>query len=312
MSATADDDTNVFSTAMTGAGAGDDANTERIDSTFSTVAAVVAAGPSFTTATDGNDDENETVMPKGKTTTPLDKLIILTLVSKRFHRIISTHEENGTKKWKLTPLFVLRPLKLNGGNTLNFLHRMNQYQQDDVTNIKLQRYLSFKVNHTDKFDSVPYNELKALLNNLRIKMKGIRSLNMSLLPSSKALRMNHFSALRMNHSLSRALARIMPNLRELNLSRTHFNIDNNILVYFSLHCPLLEKITWKYINKHEILGWMVLTLEMLVCYYYCCCYCCCCCYLLLPFSLSMKTTTTSFYLNSCAERRKAMTMGCCK
>ena len=194
---------------------------------------------------DDDNDGNETIMPAGKTTTTttttttLDKLINLTLVSKRFHRIISTYEENGIKKWKLIPLFVLSPKENNGGNTINFHHTLNQYQQDDDTKRKLQRYLLFRVNHIDKFEHVPDDKFKALRTKSLINMKGIRSLNLSL-PSSSTM-------VPMSNSLPKTLARILPNLHELNLSHTNFH-GHDVLSYFSVFCSYLEKVTWTNIN----------------------------------------------------------------
>ena len=112
---------------------------------------------------------------------------------------------------------------------------MIRYQQDDITNRKLQRYRVFRVHHIVKFEYVPINDINALLANIRIKMRGIQSLDMSLLPSKKMASISD--------SLLRALAYIMPDLRELNFSHTNFNGDN-IFANFSLFCPLLEKITW--------------------------------------------------------------------
>ena len=185
-----------------------------------------------------DDDGNETLMPGGETTTTLDELMNLTLVSKRFCKIMSTHEENGTKKWTLT-LFVLSPNENNEdeGRTLNFIHNMNQYKRDEDTHKKLQRYSIFKVENMEQFDDIPVDK-----NMNGMEMKGIRSLEMSSLPS--------VTMVSMSDSLPRFLSCMMPNLHELKLFHTNFHAS--ILDLFFTLCRRLEKITWTNINSDAI------------------------------------------------------------
>ena len=170
-----------------------------------------------------------------------EELRELPLVSKQFYKDC---KEPGIE-WKLIPLFVLRP-KINNedeGRTMNFVHTMNQYQQDENTNRKLQRYNICKVENMEKFDQMPEHELFYSTKNLAIlrqmEWKGIRSLDMSSLQSTTMVPMNTF--------LPRALARIMPNLHELNLSHTNFN-KGSVPIDFSICCDQLEKIVWTNIH----------------------------------------------------------------
>jgi len=172
-----------------------------------------------------------------------EELRELPLVSKQFYKDC---KEPGIG-WEFLSSFVLsaKDNDEDNGRTMNFIHTMNQYQQDEDTRRKLARYNIFKVENLDKFDQVPDDELFHNNNGVEIlrwmELKGIRSLNMSSLPST--------TMVPMNNSLTRALSRIMSNLHELNFSHTTFNIGN-VLIGFSLHCRHLEKITWTNINKN--------------------------------------------------------------
>lgn len=56
--------------------------------------------------TDDPGHETTTLIPSNTQ----EGIINLTLVSKRFYHIISTHHDaNGTKKWNITPVLVISP-----------------------------------------------------------------------------------------------------------------------------------------------------------------------------------------------------------
>ena len=86
-----------------------------------------------------------------------DELRELPLVSKQFYHDC---KEPGLG-WELVPLFVLSAKDNNQdeGRTLNFIHTMIQYQHDNNTYRKLQRYSIFKVENMDKFDKVSESKL---------------------------------------------------------------------------------------------------------------------------------------------------------
>ena len=171
-----------------------------------------------------------------------DELINLTVISKAVNKDC---KQPGIE-WRIIHLFVLSPKRSieDGGSTRDFFQNLKQYQQDENTNNKLQRYRLFRVNHVDKFDGSPFPEFGEFLewiaeNNIR--MEGIRILNMSLLSSTTTTTTKIDF---MNASLPKALSRIMPNLCELDLSNTYIRRFRHILLKFSKNCPRLEKVTW--------------------------------------------------------------------
>ena len=74
----------------------------------------------------------------------------------------------------------------------------------------------------EQFGDVPVSEINELVIKEQIEKKGIRSLEISLLPSTKMIRMND--------CLPRILSCIMPNLHEINLS--HMNLNHYVLANF--------------------------------------------------------------------------------
>ena len=158
--------------------------------------------------------------------------------------------------WKLIPEFVLSPkydhegnLPEDGGSTTDLLRHLSQYQQDNDTYNKLQSYRIFKVNEVNKFNdcSFLYPSSGILWKEYNFRMEGIRSLNMSLPPSTK---FTTRGANNISMTLPRALFCILPNIRVLDLSNWVVGYHSGKFIEdFSTNWPYLEKITWNNIPR---------------------------------------------------------------
>mmetsp|Transcript_43788 Transcript_43788/g.49384 ORF Transcript_43788/g.49384 Transcript_43788/m.49384 type:complete len:353 (-) Transcript_43788:40-1098(-) len=169
----------------------------------------------------------------------------LTLVSKQLHQ-----ECNGLGiENPIIPVFQLSPLSDNYCGLFgacmcvskqNFLQNISHYRLDEETYRILQRYRQMEVKDFDKFGYVIGHALLRKVMNSTIQMQGIVLLNISL-PKQRQQRLPLFYQPLTTCSLAIALSRIVPNLLELDLSNTPSS--GTILQNFSVHCPLLEKIT---------------------------------------------------------------------
>mmetsp|Transcript_5382 Transcript_5382/g.5785 ORF Transcript_5382/g.5785 Transcript_5382/m.5785 type:complete len:701 (+) Transcript_5382:576-2678(+) len=169
----------------------------------------------------------------------------LTLVSKQLHQ-----ECNGLGiENPIIPVFQLSPLGDNYCGLFgacmcvskqNFLQNISHYRLDEETYRILQRYRQMEVKDFDKFGYVIGHVLLRKVMNSTIQMQGIVLLNISL-PKQRQQRLPLFYQPLTTCSLAIALSRIVPNLLELDLSNTPSS--GTILQNFSVHCPLLEKIT---------------------------------------------------------------------
>jgi len=156
-----------------------------------------------------------------------------TLVSKQLYL-----ECNGPGI-EVIPVFRISPIAMCVGSTQNFLQNMSDYQQDDETNRKLQRYCHMEVIDINKFNYIIGHALLQKIRKNDIRMNGIVLLNISLPYSSLQPRLCELPP---SCSLAIALSGIVPNLRELNLSNT-CGSSGTVLQSFSENCPWLEKIT---------------------------------------------------------------------
>ena len=123
------------------------------------------------------------------------------------------------------------------GLTGYFFQKLGQYPQTDNSDKcnKLQNYFRMIVNEVNKFDEgqiYDYNQIEIMTND--IQMGGIVLLHI-LSPNT---------ILSYNNSLTLALSRIVPNLRELDRSITFMINIYFTLREFSKFCPRLEKITF--------------------------------------------------------------------
>jgi len=167
----------------------------------------------------------------------------LNLVSKQLYK-----ECNGPGiENPIIPVFQLSPIGDNCsggtcvcGSSQNFLQNMSYYQLDEQTSKTLQRYRHMEVKDIDKFGYVIGHVLLRKIMNNTIRMQGIVLLNISL-PTQRQQRLPLLYQPPTSCSLAIALSRIVPNLLELDLSNTCSS--GTILQNFSVHCPLLEKIT---------------------------------------------------------------------
>ena len=181
-----------------------------------------------------------------------DELRTLTVISKGMNEDC---KRSGIV-WKLIPEFVLSPkydhagnLPEDGGSTSDLLRHLSQYQQDNDTYNKLQTYRIFKVNEVNKFNdcSFLYPSSGILWKEYNFRMEGIRSLNMSLPPSTK---FTTRGANNISMTLPRALFRILPNIRVLDLSNWVVGYHSGKFIEdFSTNWPYLEKITWNNIPR---------------------------------------------------------------
>ena len=107
---------------------------------------------------------------------------------------------------------------------------------------KLQCYRKVKIIDAHKFHFYDWGKINNILKTL--KLSGVVSFDMSSTTISAWLCRHFF------YSTVEALARILPNLREIDLSNTEGH--PTILRVFSRKCPRLEKVTWN--NTNQVLS----------------------------------------------------------
>ncbi|OEU20208.1 hypothetical protein FRACYDRAFT_260262 [Fragilariopsis cylindrus CCMP1102] len=159
-----------------------------------------------------------------------ESLINATLVSKQLHKIICD-DGHGIEN-KISPMIEISP---TNGSTRALLEHICYNVTDIETKNKMRRCLHMKVNDADKFDHVTSKEVKAITEDAQ--MDWILSLDMSLPIRIGRHGWKHGYV----YSLLDGLSRILPNLREIDLSNISCLLSGTML---TLHCPHLEKLTW--------------------------------------------------------------------
>ena len=166
----------------------------------------------------------------------------LCCVSKQCYDLI--YNDPGMKNNRAVPLLVIRPSldhdddKGRIGRLLRFL-----WQHRD----KLQRVRELKIIHAHKFSFHSTDEIGRIEEKLRLY--GVVSLDMSL-PVSVT---THGSA--DEKALSIALASVLPNLQDIDLSGTK-QYHSGDLQTFTDQCPHLDKITKNNIGRSEKVVWI--------------------------------------------------------
>jgi hypothetical protein len=164
-----------------------------------------------------------------------EELMNLTLVSKQVNKICK-NERSGIE-WKIIPTFEISALQHEGGgSTQTLIKNMKTHSVK-----KFLRYRRMLVKDLHKFSNenngTPWITAANAAN--KVQMDGITSLYMS---SSYPVRFSD------NNYLPRALAQMVPKLREVYLSNMH---DINLILRdLSVKSPLLEKVTSNN-NKNE-------------------------------------------------------------
>ena len=149
-----------------------------------------------------------------------ESLMNLSLVSRQLHNIIAN--EPGNKN-KIVPVF-----EVSGSSTRRIFQMLrNNFLNEEIKN-KLQYYPRMRLNNVHEYDGIYDHEVEQMARDVR--MDWITSLNIysSSSPSS-----------RIAATILPSLSRILPSLRELDISKSGvvdiFGISN--------YCPLLEKVT---------------------------------------------------------------------
>ena len=147
---------------------------------------------------------------------------------------------------KLIRIFELQASEGNDDNDTNsskrlrcFVSNMDRYFHDPKQHRMLQQYQYWKIVHGDfdyGFEWV-YTEFDQLVRNM--SMTGILSLDVS--SSELVFYFPHF--------LLRAISRMLPNLRQLDLSNVY--LEQHILQGFLSDCRHLEIIKWNFNNNYE-------------------------------------------------------------
>jgi len=137
--------------------------------------------------------------------------------------------------WDITPVFYLSPFKQDGGNTMNFIRKLHQYQQDDDINRKIQRYRRLVVHKVNDFHMFRGEDIEVIRRN-NIRMNEITSLDLSYPTPPTTVVYNSWPI---------AFSYIVPNVLELDFS--NMGVACSILTIYSKNCPRLEKITWNHI-----------------------------------------------------------------
>ena len=169
------------------------------------------------------------------------ELLTMTLISKQVYKDC---KQPGIE-WKIMSSVEIKPRPLQGGSTFALMQQLRNHYHI-MGNDNTRRFDHMKVIDAYKFD---LTELIDIPN--YFKMGSILSLNMST-PFSMAEREDL--------SIVSALSKILPNLREINLSNVCTGTD--VLSTVSRRCPYLEKVTWNnsYNDKFVRLnGWSMRT-----------------------------------------------------
>ena len=193
------------------------------------------------------DDGFETTIPSKIQ----DDIINLTLVSKRFHRIISNHDENGRKKWNIIPVLQISSpqqhqqqpdSRVRVSSTTRLFNKLQDYSSNEDIYSNLQHYRLLivkdihKINYDVRFDWVNFDVVETIRD---IRLNGITSL--------------HISPTRQTNSKSNAgrflsdFLVMLPNLYEINFS--NINERDMYDAFFNNHVsPFLQIIKWNNIH----------------------------------------------------------------
>ncbi|OEU09800.1 hypothetical protein FRACYDRAFT_248057 [Fragilariopsis cylindrus CCMP1102] len=159
-----------------------------------------------------------------------EELMNLTLVSKQVYEICK-NERTGIE-WKIIPVFEISVLQQEGGgSTRTLVKNMITHSLNRKTAKKFRNYHHMLVKDLHKFSSEDNVFSGTSYATDIVHMEGITSLcttSSKLVPYS-------------GYSLLRVVAHMLPKLREASLSNMYE--INSILQYFSVKCPLLEKVT---------------------------------------------------------------------
>ena len=166
----------------------------------------------------------------------------LCCVSKQCYDLI--YNDPGMKNNRAVPLLVIRP-SLDHDDDKGRIRRLLRFlwQHRD----KLQRVRELKIIHAHKFSFHSTDEIGRIEEKLRLY--GVVSLDMSL-PVSVT---THGSA--DEKALSIALASVLPNLQDIDLSGTK-QYHSGDLQAFTDQCPHLDKITKNNIGRSEKVVWI--------------------------------------------------------
>mmetsp|Transcript_8398 Transcript_8398/g.8249 ORF Transcript_8398/g.8249 Transcript_8398/m.8249 type:complete len:381 (+) Transcript_8398:187-1329(+) len=175
-----------------------------------------------------------------------EDLIAFTLVSKQFNHDC---QQPGIE-WTIVPRMVMSPTKEGGGgSTRTLIMNLRQKLMNNVTHQKIQRYRHMIVKDSYQFGDIPFGKKEFIKITNNIQLDRIVKLDLSHRSHSKSI----------YDSLPFALARILPNLQELDLSNNGYAYHptcsnerrNRVLFHFSTHCPHLEKIKWNHIDSES-------------------------------------------------------------
>ena len=154
---------------------------------------------------------------------------MLCLVSTQFYDII--FNATAMTNHRVVPLLQISPSK----NAASYRRLIRTVEQLHHHRDKLQHYRKVQIIDGHKFQSYDVEKIENITETLQLN--GVVSLDMS----SPILEWSSIS-------FYEALARILPNLREIDLSNTECQPSSAIRA-FSRECPRLEKITWNSTNK---------------------------------------------------------------
>jgi len=169
---------------------------------------------------------------------------ILCCVSKQFNDLIVN--DPGMEHNRAVPLLQIGPAEdQEDEGRIGLLLRFLYHHRD-----KVQFYRKIKIIDANKFvgsfSHSGWMELLKIKDTLRLY--GVVSLDMSSPPPSSVMKNNYICS---------HMAKILPNLRDVNLSNNGFG--DSSLSRFSSNCPNLEKITWHNIDNDQstidIGGW---------------------------------------------------------
>mmetsp|Transcript_11920 Transcript_11920/g.11636 ORF Transcript_11920/g.11636 Transcript_11920/m.11636 type:complete len:387 (+) Transcript_11920:66-1226(+) len=192
-----------------------------------------------------NDTGMTTIMPRKSQ----DDIINCTLVSKRFHQIISNYEENGTKKWNVIPVFEISP-PMPSSSRVSSLRRLFNKLRDMSLNAEIidnkQHFRHLIVNNNCEINHDMSSEdlIEMYRNGRNIRLHQIRSIQ--LFPSSTP-RGNAVDC----GSLVCYLLTIAPNVREIDVSSNSArDFDWGLLDCLATN---IETIRWDNIPLHSSL-----------------------------------------------------------
>ena len=178
------------------------------------------------------------------------ELLTMTLISKQVYKDC---KQPGIE-WKIMSSVEIKPRPLQGGSTFALMQQLRNHYHI-MGNDNTRRFDHMKVIDAYKFD---LTELIDIPN--YFKIGSILSLDMSM-----SFSMAYDDDLYKSPMLIvLALSKILPKLREINLS--NISTDTDVLSNVSHHCPDLEKVTWNNIRDDQFVklnGWSMRTAKKL-------------------------------------------------